>query len=908
MTLVCEPTKPFFDTNYPLSDDIFGLFKKQRRGGARYVHPIKKEPIIGEDFSNFWDEIDYDIDFADYVNKIKNGSWKECELIGIDSEAKNNADGILMPYIWGYEKKKKVYENRKFVGYIYEPKYFTTDCFYDFIKGILKIGNGFKRVRNKKVSYVWTTEQLQFLNIKYDGSNALKLLPHQYVDKILEYGESLIPFNANNKIIAKPYEDYIIEQLVKGTCAQDTRISQKLKVYDSSDFDSMDEYVSLLLPLILNEKVKLVNEDIIIGSKKVGSYQVDRVKYDIMEDIYEPIKNNYIWFVKIRYLDGKWRNMKFIKKTQPKNFRVLVKDQSTGEYDYEYVSKNCKIQEINCWDISPFYNYMGLNKAAKKYLGESKTEYMFDGSILDVSKLNDEIMIAGEYHNYADYYSADIIAYVKRDASLTGKLARFKLNEYVNAGVRFRQSYSPASLAQQHALDLGYDDDINLLGLPVINGVNKKYAMLQASGSVSFYGGIFDFKGIGTFLDIVDPDEVSCYPAFIRLLKQLTHYVYDEETERMVQKVKGVIIKGDYKNVDTWNKWIENRDIMDYGFCSVKVEFKQGTWYGMQNRAKDGGLCTPRIADGWITAPEYAELLKWDGIKIEVMDWIYHYDKDPVYPLQEVVDRFFRMKDNAPKGSSDRAVAKVGANSIFGKLAQESGGRMGKMWDKAKSSMITGMGRARMLELNRLNDFSAISMATDGIIFHKKDLKVLPHWEHSPKEFPNLGQWELDHKDGVFDCIILGSGIYSIVERVEHGVKVDQKYKTVFRGSARLFIQGQYKTWFEFCEAHKNDSIVSKTIQRPRSIKIARMRDKEIVNGIKVTNYDNTNVFMDETFDLRPYTTSWKRKMISTPKTFGDLLNNTYDAIPYETLEEMEKAKRQAGLVVKYKLDEVEKI
>ena len=86
------------------------------------------------------------------------------------------------------------------------------------------------------------------------------------------------------------------------------------------------------------------------------------------------------------------------------------------------------------------------------------------------------------------------------------------------------------------------------------------------------------------------------------------------------------------------------------------------------------------------------------------------------------------------------------------------------------------------------------------------------------------------------------------------------------------------------------------------------MRDKEIVNGIKVTNYDNTNVFMDETFDLRPYTTSWKRKMISTPKTFGDLLNNTYDAIPYETLEEMEKAKRQAGLVVKYKLDEVEKI
>ena len=56
--------------------------------------------------------------------------------------------------------------------------------------------------------------------------------------------------------------------------------------------------------------------------------------------------------------------------------------------------------------------------AGQQYLGETKIETLFDGSVLDASRFDEE--------EYRDYYREDIDEYAIQDAILAGKLARLQ--------------------------------------------------------------------------------------------------------------------------------------------------------------------------------------------------------------------------------------------------------------------------------------------------------------------------------------------------------------------------------------------------------------------------------------------------------------------------------------------------
>ena len=76
---------------------------------------------------------------------------------------------------------------------------------------------------------------------------------------------------------------------------------------------------------------------------------------------------------------------------------------------------------------------------------------------------------------------------------------------------------------------------------------------------------------------------------------------------------------------------------------------------------------------------------------------------------------------------------------------------------------------------------------------------------------------------------------------------------------------------FKFCE-DKFDSIEEKAkIVKPYSAGESRVRN----------DFALMNIFAERSFTLRPFGDSTKRRIMSRPTTFGDLLNNQYETVPY---------------------------
>ena len=181
-------------------------------------------------------------------------------------------------------------------------------------------------------------------------------------------------------------------------------------------------------------------------------------------------------------------------------------------------------------------------------------------------------------------------------------------------------------------------------------------------------------------------------------------------------------------------------------------------------------------------------------------------------------------------------------------------------------SNICGGTRARLAELIRLNDFNAISVATDGVIFPSESFHTVPN---RPLPAPyNLGQWE---DDGEGEYIAIMSGVYSVRK---HG---EDYTKTTFRGSASYFLNAYAQGGiFRFCEEHQDLSHETKMVNKPYSAKEALIRnDPNLIN-----------VFEERQFTLKALGDSTKRLWGRiVPRTFGDLLTRWYDSHPHQQVE-----------------------
>lgn len=515
-----------------------------------------------------------------------------------------------------------------------------------------------------------------------------------------------------------------------------------------------------------------------------------------------------------------------------------------------------KVGKIENWDISQFYNKMRLNTASKIYYNETKLEKTFDGYKLDVSMLGKLIPRNGkfpfypedfEYHLYHEYYREDIEKYAVLDAVLCGKLARRKRDEFVEVGVRFTQPYSLANVAQRNLLDM--------CKIPTINEYLKspqKLKILNMSWE-AYIGGHFETIMQGYQETAYAVDLASAYP----------YIMY-----HLANTDKGHWITGSGK--EKWLRLMNSMPPYSVAFAEIKIKFCEGlNWNPLCKRSPTGTIVTPNFVKGVYTMDEIREALQWEHEQFfigEFAVFVPDENAENKYPFRPFLDKFYKMKVEAEKGSAEYDVSKVLINSIYGKLVQKVNQKAGKLFNPLWGAVITGATRARLAEINRLNGYTAVSFATDGVIFPHGDL-VLP--EKPLEGIYNLGDWE---DDGEGELIILMSGVYSMRKKVNDKWKV----KTTFRGSASYFLRPYLHDGgiFKFCE-DKFDSIEEKAkIVKPYSAGESRVRN----------DFSLLNIFAERSFTLRPFGDSTKRRIMSRPTTFGDLLTNRYETVPYRTV------------------------
>lgn len=488
-----------------------------------------------------------------------------------------------------------------------------------------------------------------------------------------------------------------------------------------------------------------------------------------------------------------------------------------------------KLGVCSMWDISQFYNKMRLNKASQTYLGRGKIEKCYDGSILDASRFDES--------DYRDMYREDIDKYAIEDAKLSGELARLKLSDFVQSGVRFIRPYSLANVAQRNLLDNSTIPTIN----KYINKRNLSYRILQYSNS-AYQGGWFETRGSGYHPDVSSFDLASAYPYTMRFLPDI------DDTD-------GTWFMGD--GGEEFLNWLEYRKPMSLGYAEVFFLFENNQWHPLAQMSNTGTIITPRLVRGWFTADEISEALKWPHKQFELGKWCYFQEGYKEPPFRKFIDHFYEMKMNSRKGSTEYAVSKIMLNSIYGKTRQAVNNKTGKLWNPMYASTITGSTRARIAELIRLNNFSALSVATDGVIFPSNEVCHIPN---RPALAPhNLGQWEPEESG---ELTLLMSGVYSI--------KTQDYTKTVFRGGASYFLRG--KNLFEFCAENQGESEKSFTVRRPYSAGEARVRGDMTL----------MNIFRPVEQTIRPRGDSSKRIWgLERPEYFGDLLSQWWNTTPH---------------------------
>jgi len=320
----------------------------------------------------------------------------------------------------------------------------------------------------------------------------------------------------------------------------------------------------------------------------------------------------------------------------------------------------------------------------------------------------------------------------------------------------------------------------------------------------------------------------------------------------------------------------------------------------------------PRTCFGWFTGDEIKEFQKWDA-EIFIERWsafIPMTDNDAGadveegirYPYRPFIQQFYsgKLEQDLLKESESpdydaeaRSIYKLMINSLYGKTVQaiEKHGirTTGQLWNPFYASIITAGCRARMGELIRFNGTESIlAVNTDGLVFKAREgLKTTAN--PKPVFFDgvrvNLGDWT---DDGCGSLILMMSGVYSILKEVVAGSVLQAK--TTFRGAYSMFIDHRNdegnltsnlygEDWHSFCTRYSDSRSVSRNAEinptmRPYSLGEAKVR----------SNYQLVNIFRIVDLTISACGDSNKRRWVSKPETFGDLLSQWWPSQAWDVM------------------------
>lgn len=332
-----------------------------------------------------------------------------------------------------------------------------------------------------------------------------------------------------------------------------------------------------------------------------------------------------------------------------------------------------------------------------------------------------------------------VIPYWKAELGLLALLAERLREILYSAGIRPSMWHGPGAVANY--LFKNYKSDMALPGDGTV-----PIGVLDA-GQFAYAGGRFEAFRIGfTDQPVYSADINSAYPYAMSLLPNMDTGVWIHRTGMPDMQDLSDVRVGMFHVRFRYNEETARAIIYDGFPGAAHYRYpKSGT---VHYRHESPGV--------WVHLPEFRNLLEQElsGMfsQFDVVEsWLYI--DDGTYPFSWVREIYEQRREWKRAGNPAQLAAKLGINSLYGKLAQRVGGRDGKpTWHNLEmAGHITSTCRAMLYDASWRQHSSIIAYQTDGI-YSTSPLQFLPNGEGN-----DLGQWEADTYSGMLH---LQSGVY----------------------------------------------------------------------------------------------------------------------------------------------------
>ncbi len=292
----------------------------------------------------------------------------------------------------------------------------------------------------------------------------------------------------------------------------------------------------------------------------------------------------------------------------------------------------------------------------------------------------------------AAFEDGSVQLYNRVELQLLVLLARALKSAREDAGLQSSDFYSPANLAV--ALFKKYH--VTIMPAP---------PQVEKAAYAAFFGGRIECAAFGSYFGPVYEYDINrAYPYAMSLLPDLSE--------------------------GTWERSFRFRTRSRWSLYRVSWDFPEGwRFYPFPWRAENGAVFYPPRGTGWVWAPE---IQPWMLKFLRFSDgWHFIASKNNIPPFGWQADVYRQTLDLKRRGLTGPAHSlKVGQNSAYGKLAQQTSMRIGEVdghmgrvrptfHHPCYAGLITSMTRARLWEM--LDDFNSgdeteiISFCTDAV-------------------------------------------------------------------------------------------------------------------------------------------------------------------------------------------------
>lgn len=323
-----------------------------------------------------------------------------------------------------------------------------------------------------------------------------------------------------------------------------------------------------------------------------------------------------------------------------------------------------------------------------------------------------------------EMFISEVVPYWKKELSFLQQLMEAFQTELKNVDIRIINWFGPGAIASAIYKKSKIKKHMQQGTTEFVND----------AAQCAYMGGRFEQLKVGHVDRAWFYDINSAYPSFIRQLPSLkgATWHHHENPKHYYAPVRR--------------------------FSLYRVEFK--SWpearrkreghrpFPLWARNKRGGVQFGPGLGNWVWEPEYALLLKYFPDDVIVHDWLEFIPGDPTLPFGWVDDLYLQRLEYKNRGYGAERILKLALNSLYGKMAQQTGARQDKggAWRLPPFHQLEWAGW--VTSSTRAKLFHAAMLAPDDIIAFETDAV----FSLSPLPLPTskaLGDWGCDVLTGL---------------------------------------------------------------------------------------------------------------------------------------------------------------